>query len=67
MSSSSHSSPKVNSFWITLDPVVMVSLKWFPFCTISDTPLMSFPFWMRSSGRPSRNHLRIRDQQRWKL
>ena len=63
----SHSSPKVNSFWTTLDPVVMVNLKCFPFCTISDVPLMSFPFWMSSSGRPDERHWRLRGGQVWEL
>lgn len=51
--SSSHSSPMVNSWCITLEPAVTVILNFFPSCTISEMLLMSFPFWISSSGSPA--------------
>lgn len=50
--STSHSCPIVKAWTITLLPVVIVTLKLSPFCSISETLLMSLPFSIRSSGRP---------------
>lgn len=50
--SMSASCPMVKALVRTLAPVVTVTLKWSPFCSISETLLMSLPFSIKSSGRP---------------
>lgn len=47
------SSPRVNWFFITLEPAFMVTMNFFPSCTISETLLRSLPFWIWSSGSPA--------------
>lgn len=56
------SSPMVNSFFSTLEPVVTVILNFFPSCTISEMLLMSLPFWIWSSGSPAQEQEPLSEQ-----
>lgn len=62
ISSISLSSPTVNWFLITLEPVVTVIVNFFPSCTISETLLRSLPFWIWSSGSPAQEQETLSEQ-----